>query len=169
VARDGQLPGRGTPRRCISACEVVPGRAGVVHRHSRACQTCAKVGRRHQRLKGFQSEQDPAGSIDEFQRQVHGIVEYDIERRPDRARGGSPRRPRSLPETRPYLAWTGWIRSTGSATTRSMPMARSASGPGTGCATSEKADPGGAPGLAVSGTSRDITTVGYRQDPADLD
>lgn len=89
VLTDNGAVFNGTSRGGITAFEVVLGRAGVVYKHSRPYhpQTCGKVERWHQTLKGFLAKRDPAGSVHELQRQVDGIVEYYNERRPHRARG----------------------------------------------------------------------------------
>jgi transposase InsO family protein len=50
-------------------------------------QTCGKVERCHQTLKGFLAKRDPAASIAELQAQVDGIVEYYNERGTSRMSG----------------------------------------------------------------------------------
>jgi len=89
VLTDNGAVFNGASRGGITAFEVALGRAGVVYKHSRPYhpQTCGKVERWHQTLKGFLAKRDPAASIAELQAQVDGIVEYYNERRPHRARG----------------------------------------------------------------------------------
>ena len=89
VLTDNGAVFNGTSRGGITAFEVALGRAGVVYKHSRPYhpQTCGKVERWHQTLKGFLAKRDPARTIGELQRQVDAIVEYYNERRPHRARG----------------------------------------------------------------------------------
>jgi transposase InsO family protein len=62
---------------------------GIEFRHSRPYhpQTCGKVERFHQTMKGFLAKQDPAASIAELQVQVDRFVTYYNEVRPHRARG----------------------------------------------------------------------------------
>jgi len=89
VLTDNGAVFNGTSRGGITAFEVALGRAGVVYKHSRPYhpQTCGKVERWHQTLKGFLAKRDPARTIGALQRQVDAIVEYYNERRPHRARG----------------------------------------------------------------------------------
>jgi transposase InsO family protein len=62
---------------------------GIEFRHSRPYhpQTCGKVERFHQRMKGFLAKQNPAASVAELQAQVDRFVTYYNEIRPHRARG----------------------------------------------------------------------------------
>jgi len=89
VLTDNGAVFNGASRGGITAFEVVLGRAGVVYKHSRPYhpQTCGKVERWHQTLKGFLAKRDPATSIAELQGQVDAVVDYYNERRPHRARG----------------------------------------------------------------------------------
>jgi transposase InsO family protein len=89
VLTDNGAVFNGTSRGGITAFEVALGRAGVVYKHSRPYhpQTCGKVERWHQTLKGFLAKRDAARSITELQGQVDAIVDYYNERRPHRARG----------------------------------------------------------------------------------
>ena len=61
---------------------------GIAFKHSRPYhpQTCGKVERFHQTLKGFLSKQPKARSISELQRQIDRFVAYYNEVRPHRAR-----------------------------------------------------------------------------------
>lgn len=61
---------------------------GIVFKHSRPYhpQTCGKVERFHQTLKGFLARQDPASSIPALQAQVDRFVVYYNDVRPHRAR-----------------------------------------------------------------------------------
>jgi transposase InsO family protein len=62
---------------------------GVEFRHSRPYhpQTCGKVERFHQTLKGYLHKQRAAGSISELQSQIERFISYYNEVRPHRARG----------------------------------------------------------------------------------
>jgi transposase InsO family protein len=89
VLTDNGAVFNGTSRGGITAFEVALGRAGVVYKHSRPYhpQTCGKVERWHQTLKGFLAKRPPARTIVGLQGQVDEIVEYYNEQRPHRARG----------------------------------------------------------------------------------
>jgi transposase InsO family protein len=65
---------------------------GIDYRHSRPYhpQTCGKVERFHQTLKGFLAKQPKASSIDELQGQVGWFVAYYNEVRPHRTCGRRP-------------------------------------------------------------------------------
>jgi transposase InsO family protein len=73
---------------------------GIDYRHSRPYhpQTCGKVERFHQTMKGFLAKQPAARSIEELQRQVDRFVTYYNDVRPHRATGRRP--PRSAFEAR---------------------------------------------------------------------
>ncbi|MEX2554737.1 MAG: IS481 family transposase [Actinomycetota bacterium] len=62
---------------------------GIVFKHSRPYhpQTCGKVERFHQTLKGYLAKQEPPASIAELQRQVDRFIAYYNDVRPHRARG----------------------------------------------------------------------------------
>jgi len=62
---------------------------GIVFKHSRPYhpQTCGKVERFHQTLKGYLARQDPPATIRELQRQIDRFVAYYNDVRPHRARG----------------------------------------------------------------------------------
>jgi transposase InsO family protein len=65
---------------------------GIDYRHSRPYhpQTCGKVERFHQTMKGFLARQPKATSIEELQRQVDHFVAYYNDVRPHRATGRRP-------------------------------------------------------------------------------
>lgn len=65
---------------------------GIDYRHSRPYhpQTCGKVERFHQTMKGFLAKQDPAETIAVLQAQVDRFVAYYNEVRPHRAVGRRP-------------------------------------------------------------------------------
>ena len=65
---------------------------GIDYRHSRPYhpQTCGKVERFHQTMKGFLAKQDPAETIAVLQAQVDRFVAYYNEVRPHRACGRRP-------------------------------------------------------------------------------
>jgi len=65
---------------------------GIDYRHSRPYhpQTCGKVERFHQTLKGFLAKQEPAGNISQPQSQIDRFVAYYNEVRPHRAVGRRP-------------------------------------------------------------------------------
>lgn len=65
---------------------------GIDYRHSRPYhpQTCGKVERFHQTLKGFLAKQPKAASIGELQAQVDRFVSYYNDARPHRAVGRRP-------------------------------------------------------------------------------
>ena len=88
VLTDNGAVFNGTSRGGITAFEVKLGRQGVVYKHSRPYhpQTCGKVERWHQTLKGFLAKRDPATTIPGLQAQVDAVVEYYNEQRPHRAR-----------------------------------------------------------------------------------
>ncbi len=73
---------------------------GIDYRHSRPYhpQTCGKVERFHQTMKGFLARRPRARSIEELQRQVDRFVAYYNEVRPHRATGRRP--PRAAFEAR---------------------------------------------------------------------
>ena len=89
VLTDNGAVFNGTSRGGITAFEVALARQGVAYKHSRPYhpQTCGKVERWHQTLKGFLAKCDPAETIAELQDQIDDIVRYYNERRPHRARG----------------------------------------------------------------------------------
>jgi len=62
---------------------------GVAFKHSRPYhpQTCGKVERFHQTLKGYLAKQPGAAGIEELQAQIDRFVDYYNEVRPHRARG----------------------------------------------------------------------------------
>lgn len=62
---------------------------GVAYHHSRPYhpQTCGKVERFHQTLKGYLAQRPPAETIKELQAQIDAFVAYYNEVRPHRARG----------------------------------------------------------------------------------
>jgi transposase InsO family protein len=62
---------------------------GIVFKHSRPYhpQTCGKVERFHQTLKGYLARQDPPATIRQLQRQIDRFVAYYNDVRPHRARG----------------------------------------------------------------------------------
>lgn len=72
---------------------------GIAYHHSRPYhpQTCGKVERFHQTLKGYLAKQEPATDLGELQFQIDTFVAYYNEVRPHRARG------RMTPKTA-YLA-----------------------------------------------------------------
>jgi transposase InsO family protein len=65
---------------------------GIDYRHSRPYhpQTCGKVERFHQTLKGFLAKQEPAGDVSQLQSQIDRFVAYYNEVRPHRAVGRRP-------------------------------------------------------------------------------
>jgi transposase InsO family protein len=65
---------------------------GIDYRHSRPYhpQTCGKVERFHQTLKGFLAKQAPAETIGELQRQIDAFVDYYNRERPNQAIGRRP-------------------------------------------------------------------------------
>jgi transposase InsO family protein len=67
---------------------------GIDYRHSRPYhpQTCGKVERFHQTLKGFLAKQAKAETIAELQRQVNAFVDYYNDERPHAAVGRRPPR-----------------------------------------------------------------------------
>jgi transposase InsO family protein len=62
---------------------------GIAYHHSKPYhpQTCGKIERFHQTLKGFLIRQEPAKDIEELQFQIDAFVTYYNEVRPHRARG----------------------------------------------------------------------------------
>jgi transposase InsO family protein len=88
VLTDNGAVFNGTSRGGITAFEVALGRQGVLYKHSRPYhpQTCGKVERWHQTLKGFLAKRAPAATIPELQAQLNEIVSYYNECRPHRAR-----------------------------------------------------------------------------------
>ena len=79
--------------------------AGVLYKHSAPYhpQTCGKVERWHQTLKGF-LDKNPAASLEELQLVLDRVVRYYNEERPHRSRGQTPRaaydaRAKALPHT----------------------------------------------------------------------
>lgn len=80
---------------------------GIVHHHSRPYhpQTCGKVERFHQTLKGFLSKQQPPGTVPDLQAQIDAFVDYYNDVRPHRARGRMT--PRSAFEARDKARPTG--------------------------------------------------------------
>jgi transposase InsO family protein len=67
---------------------------GIDYRHSRPYhpQTCGKVERFHQTMKGFLAKQPGARSLAELQRQVDRFLAYYNDVRPHRATGRRPPR-----------------------------------------------------------------------------
>jgi transposase InsO family protein len=65
---------------------------GIDYRHSRPYhpQTCGKVERFHQTLKGFLAKQEPPGNVSQLQTQIDRFVAYYNEVRPHRAVGRRP-------------------------------------------------------------------------------
>ena len=80
---------------------------GIDYRHSRPYhpQTCGKVERFHQTLKGYLARRPPSGSIGELQTHVDRFVAYYNEVRPHRARERRP--PRVAFEARDKARPTG--------------------------------------------------------------
>jgi len=60
--------------------------AGVLYKHSSPYQTCGKVERWHQTLKGF-LDKKPAHRLDELQRTLDRVILYYNEQRPRRSCG----------------------------------------------------------------------------------
>jgi transposase InsO family protein len=80
---------------------------GIAFKHSRPYhpQTCGKVERFHQTLKGFLAKQPAAPTIDELQQQIDRFTHYYNEVRPHRARGRTT--PRAAYDSRDKARPTG--------------------------------------------------------------